>query len=127
MQISQAQLDDVIAHAQADAPHECCGYMSLKEGHVAEVFRTENIKHSPYGYELGFKALQHANDLEDDGFGVVIYHSHPRSAAEPSQTDINLAHYPDWLYGIVSLAGDPELRVWRIADGRVEEEPLTIV
>jgi proteasome lid subunit RPN8/RPN11 len=126
MEISQAQLDEVIAHAQADAPNECCGYMSLDDGAVAEVFRAANIKNSPYGYELGFKDLQAANELEDAGRQVAIYHSHPRSPAEPSQTDINLAHYPNWLYVIVSLAGEPEMRAWRIGDGRVQEEPVTV-
>ncbi|MEA2496859.1 MAG: [CysO sulfur-carrier protein]-S-L-cysteine hydrolase [Thermoleophilaceae bacterium] len=127
MEITQAQLDDVVAHAQADAPNECCGYMSLLDGRVEEVFRSRNLRNSPYGYEIDPKSLLAANDLDDDGLGVVIYHSHPRSAAEPSQTDINLAHYPHWLYAIVSLAGEPELRAWRIADGQVEEEPVTVV
>jgi proteasome lid subunit RPN8/RPN11 len=127
MQISQPQLDDVIAHAQAEAPNECCGYMSLKDGTVEEVFRAENLRNSPYGYEIDPKSLLAANDLDDEGLGVAIYHSHPRSAAEPSQTDINLALYPHWLYVIVSLAGDPEMRAWRIADGRVEEEPVEVV
>lgn len=126
MQISQAQLDDVIAHAKADAPNECCGYMRLVDGRVDEVFRSQNLRNSPYGYEIDPKSLLAANDLDDDGFGVAIYHSHPRSPAEPSQTDINLAHYPHWLYVIVSLAGEPALRAWRIADGRVEEEPVEV-
>jgi len=56
----------------------------------------------------------------------VIYHSHPRSPAEPSQTDINLAFYPHWLYVIVSPAGQPQVRAWRIADGSVEEEPIHV-
>jgi proteasome lid subunit RPN8/RPN11 len=127
MQISKAQLDDVVAHAQADAPNECCGYMRLDDGRVDEVFRAENLRNSPYGYEIDPKSLLAANDLDDDGFGVAIYHSHPRSPAEPSQTDINLAHYPHWLYVIVSLDGDPNMRAWRIADGRVEEEAVDVV
>jgi proteasome lid subunit RPN8/RPN11 len=127
MEISKAQLDDVVAHARLDAPNECCGYMRLNDGTVNEVFRAQNLRNSPYGYEIDPKSLLAANDLDDDGFGVAIYHSHPRSPAEPSQTDINLAHYPHWLYVIVSLAGEPELRAWRIADGRVEEEPVSIV
>jgi proteasome lid subunit RPN8/RPN11 len=126
MRISQAQLDEVIAHARADAPNECCGFLKLNDGRVDEVFRAENIRHSPYGYDFGFKDLVRANELDDEGFGVAIYHSHPRSAAEPSQTDINLAHYPHWLYVIVSLAGEPEMRAWRIADGKVEEEPVEV-
>ena len=127
MRISKDRLDAVIAHAQADAPNECCGYMKLTDGTVDEVFRAQNLRNSPYGYEIDPKSLLAANDLDDDGFGVVIYHSHPRSAPEPSQTDINLAHYPHWIYAIVSLAAEPEMRAWRIADGRVEEEPVEVV
>jgi [CysO sulfur-carrier protein]-S-L-cysteine hydrolase len=127
MEISKDQLDDVIAHARADAPNECCGYMRLADSRVDEVVRAQNLRNSPYGYEIDPKSLLAANDLDDDGFGVAIYHSHPRSAAEPSQTDINLAQYPHWLYVIVSLADEPEMRAWRISDGRVEEEPVTVV
>jgi proteasome lid subunit RPN8/RPN11 len=127
MQISRAQFEDVVAHAQADAPNECCGYMRLTDGRVDDVVRAQNLRASPYGYEIDPKALLAANHLDDEGFGVAIYHSHPRSPAEPSQTDINLAHYPHWLYVIVSLAGAPSMRAWRIADGRVEEEPVEVV
>lgn len=126
MEISQSQLDEVIDHAESDAPNECCGYMRLQAGRVGEVVRAQNLRNSPYGYEIDPKSLLAANDLDDGGFGVAIYHSHPRSPAEPSQTDINLAHYPHWLYVIVSLADEPNLRAWRIADGRVAEEPVTV-
>jgi [CysO sulfur-carrier protein]-S-L-cysteine hydrolase len=127
MRISRIHFDDVVAHAQADAPNECCGYMRLQDGRVDEVIRARNLRASPYGYEIDPRSLLAANALDDDGFGVAIYHSHPRSPAEPSQTDINLAHYPHWLYVIVSLAAEPELRAWRIHDGRVEEEPVSVV
>ena len=85
------------------------------------------MRASPYGYELGLRrSLLAANDLDDEGFEVGIYHSHPRSPAEPSQTDINLAQYPHWIHVIVSLDGEPEVRAWRIADGRVEEEDVVV-
>ncbi|WDT93180.1 M67 family metallopeptidase [Thermoleophilum album] len=118
----------LVDHARSEAPNECCGYMRLADGRVEEVFPAENIRRSPYGYELGFKDLMAANELEDQGFGVAIYHSHPRSPAEPSQTDINLANYPNWLQVIVSLA-DPErpvVRAFWIDGGEVREEPLAI-
>ena len=127
MEISRADFDTVIAHAQTEAPNECCGYMKLVDGRVDVVFQAENTRHSPYGFDFGFKDLMKVNELDDDGFGVATYHSHPRSAAEPSQTDINLAQYPHWLMVIVSLAGEPEMRAWRIADGKVEEEPVDVV
>ena len=126
MRMTKAQWDELVAHASDDAPNECCGYLRMENGSVAETFRSRNLRASPYGYELDPQSLFAANDLDDDGHGVGIYHSHPRSPAEPSQTDINLAHYPHWLYLIVSLAGEPEVRAWRIGDGRVEEEPIVV-
>ncbi len=127
MRISQAHWDELVAHAREDAPNECCGYLSAKDDVVEAVFRADNPRKSPYGYELDHKSLFAANELDDEGFEVGIYHSHPRSPAEPSQTDINLASYPDWLYVIVSLDGDPTVRAWWIRDGRVEEEALDVV
>ena len=126
MRISRADLDELIAHAQAEAPNECCGYLRARDGVVEEVFRAVNERNSPYGYELDHRSLFAVNELDDDGFEVGIYHSHPRSPAEPSQTDINLAYYPHWRYLIVSLDGEPQVRVWHIADGTVEEEPLEV-
>lgn len=126
MRISRAAWDELIAHAREEEPNECCGYMRISDGATSHVVRAENIHHSPTRFELGFKDLQAANELEDEGFGVAIYHSHPRSPAEPSQTDINVAQYPDWLYLIISLAADPEVRAWRIRGRKVEEEELVV-
>jgi len=126
MRMTRVQWDELIEHARADAPNECCGYASAKDGAVQETFRAQNPRNSPYGYELDGKSLLAANELDDDGLEVAIYHSHPRSPAEPSQTDINLATYPHWTYLIVSLDGDPHVRAWKIADGRVDEEPIEV-
>ena len=126
MVISQADRDALIGHARDDAPNECCGYARAREGRVEEIFRADNLRHSPYGYEIDSKSLLAANELDDEGHEVVIYHSHPKSPAEPSQTDINLAHYPHWRYVIVSLADEPSVRCWRIADGGVEEEHVVV-
>jgi len=126
MQMSKGEWDAMIAHASEEAPNECCGYLRLSDSRVEEVFRATNERKSPYGYQLDSKALLAANELDDEGHGVGIYHSHPRSAAEPSQTDINLATYPNWTYLIVSLAGEPHVRAWRIADGKVEEEQIDV-
>jgi [CysO sulfur-carrier protein]-S-L-cysteine hydrolase len=127
VRISRAHWEELIAHAREDAPNECCGYLRLKDGVVDEVYRARSEEPSPYGFSFGFEALQAANELDDEGFEVGIYHSHPRSPAEPSQTDINLATYPHWRYLIVSLEDEPVVRVWHIADGRVEEEQLDVV
>jgi proteasome lid subunit RPN8/RPN11 len=45
---------------------------------------------------------------------VGFYHSHPTSAAFPSETDRREANYPDHLYLIVGLAAEPpEFRLFR--------------
>lgn len=126
MRISQRHLDEMIGHAREAEPNECCGYARGRDGRIEEVFRATNERNSPYGYELDSRSLLAANDLDDAGQDVAIYHSHPRSRPEPSQTDINLAHYPHWTYLIVSLAGEPQVRAWRIADGAVEEERIEV-
>jgi proteasome lid subunit RPN8/RPN11 len=129
MRISSADRDELIAHAREEAPNECCGYLRARDGRVEEVVRATNERRSPYGYHLDSRSLLAANELDDEGYEVGIYHSHPRSAAEPSQTDINLAYYPHWTYLIVSLDGGgtgTHVRAWKIADGRVEEEEIVV-
>jgi [CysO sulfur-carrier protein]-S-L-cysteine hydrolase len=126
MRISHRQWDELVAHARDEAPNECCGYVRASEGVVDHVVRSENLRRSPYGYELDAHSLLAANRLDEEGYEVGIYHSHPRSPAQPSQTDINLAQYPHWTYMIVSLQSEPEVRAWRIADGRVDEEELIL-
>ena len=124
--ISRANWDELIAHAREEAPNECCGYARLDDGRVAEVFRGQNTRLSPYGFDLDGPSLLAANELDAEGHGVAVYHSHPRSPAEPSEQDRNLAQYPHWVYLIVSLKDEPHVRAWRIVDGRVEEETLDV-
>lgn len=122
------QWQALVDHARDDAPNECCGYGHGRDGRVIEIVRAVNERQSPYGFELGFEALRAANELDDQGHEVFVYHSHPKSEARPSQQDINIAMYPAWRYVIVSLADPdaPEVRAWRIVDGRVDEEEIEI-
>ena len=126
MTLTPDQLDELIAHAREEAPNECCGVMRLRDGAVYDVRRAENERASPYGYSLDAASLLAAFNAAEEGDRVAIYHSHPRSPAEPSQTDINLAEYPEYLYVIVSLAGEPDVRAWRIDGGGVSEEPVEV-
>jgi [CysO sulfur-carrier protein]-S-L-cysteine hydrolase len=126
MRMTTAQWEELIAHAGDDAPNECCGYLRIKDGAVDGVVRAQNDRKSPYGYEMDYESKREAAFLEDDGYDVAIYHSHPRSEAEPSQTDINLAKYSYWLHVIISLKDEPSVRAWRIRDGHVEEEPIIV-
>ncbi len=126
MRVTRDQWQEIVDHAREQAPKECCGYGHGTDGRVEAVHRSRNLRDSRYGYELDGPSLLAANERDDEGHEVFIYHSHPRSPAQPSQTDVNLAQYPHWLQVIVSLAAEPDVRAWRIAGGRVEEEPIEI-
>jgi [CysO sulfur-carrier protein]-S-L-cysteine hydrolase len=129
MRIPRALVDRMIEHARADAPDECCGLVATRDGVAVEVHPAINAAHSPLRYELdGMEQYRIQTAIEDAGLELgAIYHSHTRSAPYPSQTDINLAFYPDAVYLIVGVAGEePELRGYRIVDGEVTEQPLEV-
>ena len=130
MRISRELLDDVIAHARADAPNECCGMIASRNGEAVAVHRARNRAASPLRYEIdGMEQYKIQTAIEDAGLELgAIYHSHTRSAPKPSQTDINLAFYPEALYVIVGLEHDePDVRAWTIVDGQVSPAALEVV
>ena len=130
MRISRDLLDDMIAHARADAPNECCGMVASRDGKAVAVHRARNKAASPLRYEIdGMEQYKIQSAIEDAGLELgAIYHSHTRSAPEPSQTDINLAFYPEALYVIVGLEHDePDVRAWRIVDGQVSQASLEVL
>jgi len=93
------------------------------------VHRARNKLASPLRYELHPTDLYEILDgIDEAGLELgAIYHSHTRSAPEPSETDINLALYPDPLYVIVGLKDDePDVRAWVIRDGRVSQGELQV-
>ena len=130
MKIARALYDEIVAHALADAPDECCGIVSSRDGEALEVFRMENVAHTWMRYEMDNMELYRVvTSIEDAGDEVgIIYHSHTRTDPVPSQTDINLAFYPDSLYVIVGTATpEPVLRAFYIRGGQVEETHLSVV
>jgi proteasome lid subunit RPN8/RPN11 len=129
MRIARSMLDQMVAQARAEAPNECCGIVGARDGRAVAMYPVRNAAASPLRYEIDpkdqlrvFEALDEA-ELE---IGA-IYHSHTRSAPEPSQTDINLAFYPDAVYVILGVAGEEDdVRAWRIADGQVSAATLEV-
>jgi [CysO sulfur-carrier protein]-S-L-cysteine hydrolase len=129
VRISRQLLDEVIAHARADAPNECCGMIASSNGAAVAVHRARNTAASPFRYEMdGMEQYRIQTAIEDAGLELgAIYHSHTRSAPEPSQTDINLAFYPEALYLIVGIKSpEPDVRAWRIVDGQVSAATLEV-
>jgi [CysO sulfur-carrier protein]-S-L-cysteine hydrolase len=129
MRIPTGIYEELLAHANEDAPNECCGLVGGNDGVAKTVYRARNVEASPLRYNLDPKdQFRIMTEMEERGEELVaIYHSHTRSPAYPSQTDINLAAYPDTIYLIASLAeGEEPLRGFHILDGKVSEAELTI-
>jgi proteasome lid subunit RPN8/RPN11 len=130
VRFSRALLEELIEHARKDLPNECCGIVASENGAAVKVFRATNAEASPVRYSLDPREQYRITmEIDEQGWELgAIYHSHTRSEAYPSQTDVNLAFYPDAVYVIVSLRrpDDPEVRAFRIADERIEEVTLTV-
>ena len=130
MRIAPELYDEIVAHAQADAPNECCGMIAARNGDAVTVYRAANAAASPLRYEIdGAEQYRIQMEIDDADLELgAIYHSHTRSAPYPSQTDINLAFYPEALYVIVGLAGEtPEVKAYEIRDGQVNDAELRVV
>ncbi len=131
MRISQALVDEMVAHAREDLPNECCGMVAGRDGDATEVIRVENAAASPLRYEMEPRAQYEAwKSIEDDGRELLaIYHSHTKSAAYPSQTDVNQAvAWPDQVYVIVSLADPdaPDVKGYLLRDLRIADAEIVI-
>jgi proteasome lid subunit RPN8/RPN11 len=108
------------AHAEAEAPNEACGLIALRDDIAERFLPAENTAASPYRFELKPGSLDDFF-LEDEGYELAVFHSHPTDKAEPSRTDVeNIGLWEGKPYLILSRPTG-ELRAWRIHDGTVEE------
>ena len=133
--IPRHAVDEMIAHCEAGRPNEACGLLAGRAGRVERVIRMTNAAESPVRYALDPKEQFDAYRLmEKEGFDLAgVFHSHTRTEAVPSPTDVRLAT-EDVPYVIVSLAFTPaDVRAFRIVkakwsddSGQVEEMPVTI-
>jgi proteasome lid subunit RPN8/RPN11 len=136
LEISQALVDAMVAHAKADHPDEACGVIAgpAETGVPSRVIPMTNAARSPTFYEFDSgELLRLYRDLDErDEVPIVVYHSHTATEAYPSRTDIALAAEPEAHYVLVSTrehGNDPgpvELRSFRIIDGEVTEEEMQV-
>lgn len=128
MRISPGLAQELIDHALADLPNECCGMIAGRGGTATRVLRATNSQGSPFMYVMDPREqLRMMDAIDESGDDLLaIYHSHTRSAAYPSRTDVELAFYPDTLYLIVSVADRdaPDIRAFRLRKGAPESEQI---
>ena len=120
--IPRALHDMIIDHARKDHPDEACGVIAGPVGSDTPV-RFVPMQNS-------LEQLRVWREMDDsDEEAVVIYHSHTATQAYPSRTDISYASEPQAHYVLVSTRDEPrtEFRSYRIVDGEVTEEPVTVL
>lgn len=126
--LSGAQRVRMLAHAREEAPRECCGLLLGTAGAVAEVWPARNELPGISSYRIDprdhFAAIRRARSA---GLSILgAYHSHPRSAPEPSARDLEDA-WPELVYVIVSLeeaSRSRPVRAWRLMTGNFAEVAL---
>ncbi len=123
----------MIDHARTEFPNEACGLLASEGDAVIHVYPVRNADQSPVHFTMHpSDQLAAMKDIDDRGWELAaIYHSHTRTRAFPSPTDVemaqvSLAFYPDARFVIVSLADSdaPEVRAYQINGQEITEVPL---
>jgi len=132
MELDAVLEKEIAEHGRKHFPNEACGLLAgPAEAAPVRFFAMKNLDASPSSYRLDPKEqLQVFDEMDAQGWELLgIVHTHTHSEAYPSETDRTLAFYPDARYLIMSLTDrdNPELRSFRIVDGEIREEELSIV
>jgi proteasome lid subunit RPN8/RPN11 len=130
MRVRRAVIEEMVAHARLEAPIECCGLLVGAGELIEECHRAVNVRSSAVTYQVDpqdhFAVIRRARAAGRSVIGA--YHSHPASAAIPSDTDVREAYDSGLVYVIVSLADSrPDVRAYRISEGRAQHVPLVPV
>ena len=122
--IKQSVMDQLIAHAIAERPNECCGLLIGSEAAIEDAVPARNVRRSPTKFQVEpadhFAALRRARAA---GRAVVgAYHSHPNGPSGLSDTDRARLADPTMVHVIVSLAhGTRTVRAFRYAGGNFSQ------
>lgn len=90
LRLAAAVRDALIAHAEREAPNECCGLLIGTGASVTECHPARNKVASQNRFQINpadhFVAIRKARAAGLEVLGA--YHSHPSSAAVPSPSDL---------------------------------------
>lgn len=128
IELTKEIANKMLEHSKAEYPNEACGILGGKDSCVLSIFKMSNADKSPSSFFMDpGEQLKIMKELRKNNMDMLgIYHSHVASKAYPSQKDVELAFYQDVSYLIVSLEGkdNPDIRSFKIKNGKIEEEPI---
>lgn len=119
----------MIDHARGARPAECCGLLSGDDGVITDCHPLRNVADKPETRYFAtpeelFAAMRRIRDANQKLLG--IYHSHPRTPAYPSASDVEMAFYPEAVYFIISLESQIDLRAYRIEGMQIESVQVVV-
>ncbi len=131
LEIPQAMLDLIEAHARRDHPDECCGIITARDGRPARLIEMDNADRSPTGFTFDsaewLRVYREVDDADEDFH--VVYHSHTMTEAYPSRTDVLWSRTTPFAHWLLVSTREPdvlEARSYTILDGTVAEEELRV-
>lgn len=130
IRIPKSIYEDIVEHARNEAPLECCGILAGKDGTVQRAFELRNEEQSPVRYLMSpQEQLKVFEEMEKEKMEMVgIYHSHTHTDPYPSETDIQMAFYPEVLTVIVSLKEEvPDVKAFKIEEETIYPEEIEVV
>ncbi len=110
---------------------ECCGILAGNGRTAKKVFELTNTEKSSVRFLMSpEEQLRVFEELEKESMEMIaIYHSHPHSAAFPSETDVQMAFYPEVSSIIISLEKKehPAVKAFRIDKGTLAPEEIDVI
>ncbi len=115
--------------ALESSPYECCGLLGGAGNLILAAYPLRNEADKPESKYFAspedmFTAMRRMREAGQEMVG--IYHSHPRTPAYPSPTDVEMAFYPEAIYFIIALEPRIQLRAFKISNAKIEEIPIRI-
>ena len=116
-------------HALRSRPAECCGLLSGTRNLITNLHPLPNDAETPESRYFAspedlFTAMRRIREAGQELLG--IYHSHPRTPAYPSTSDVEMAFYPEAFYFIISLEPRIEMRAFRIEGAKIEAVDIVV-
>ncbi len=110
--------------AQSNPETEICGLIGAVNGLPKTVYSVENIAQDKlHLFEMNpGRQIDAMKQMRNKGESLfAIFHSHPDAPAEPSETDLQQASYPEALYLIISLntTGVIEMKGFYLTDKKI--------
>ncbi|NVK19124.1 MAG: M67 family metallopeptidase [Methylocystaceae bacterium] len=125
MILSKAHYDDILNHARAAFPEECCGLIVghtdcverlLPSNNISKGDKTKTFEIDP---AVRFQLIRETGERSMMGF----YHSHPNGVPFPSDTDKAMVYEPELIWVIATL---DEIKAFRFLKTKQDFEEIPI-